>query len=346
MTNSINSYKLNLDKLLKYGFIKKDNYYELEKDISPKFIAYFQINFNTFKVNVIDKTTEEEYIPYKLKTTTGNYVANLRQKVEELKIDILNNCYDYDNISSKILSYVKDKYQTTPEYPWAETPSAYTLKTNNKWYGLYMKIPFKSLKIAQEGEVEIINLKNNPEKIKNIIDNKVYYPAYHMNKKHWLTIILSNKTNLKEVYELIDESYNLVKKEPKMKEKSCGAVVFNKDKVLVVKHQKGHTDFPKGHVEQNETEEKTAIREVKEETNIDITIIPTYREVISYTMSNNNYKEVVFFLALAKTEEIIIDEEEIAEASWVKIDEVKDLLTYDLAKELYLKMLEYYKFVI
>lgn len=212
MTNSINNYKLNLDKLLKYGFIKKDNYYELVKDISPKFIAYFQINFNTFKVSVIDKTTEEEYIPYKLKTTTGNYVTNIRQKVEELQIDILNNCYDYDNISFKILSYVKDKYQTTPEYPWAETPSAFTLKTSNKWYGLYMKIPFKSLKIAQEGEVEIINLKNNPEKIKNIIDNKVYYPAYHMNKKHWLTIVLSNKTNLKEVYELIDESYNLVKK--------------------------------------------------------------------------------------------------------------------------------------
>ena len=51
------------------------------------------------------------------------------------------------------------------------------------------------------------------------------------------------------------------------KEKSCGAIIYNKNKeVLIVKHNAGHWDFPKGHVEENETEIQTAIREVKEET--------------------------------------------------------------------------------
>ncbi len=61
-------------------------------------------------------------------------------------------------------------------------------------------------------------------------------------------------------------------------EKSCGAVIFNdEDKVLIVKHNAGHWDFPKGHMEAGETETQTAIREVKEETNIDIHIIEEYR---------------------------------------------------------------------
>ena len=58
------------------------------------------------------------------------------------------------------------------------------------------------------------------------------------------------------------------------KEKSCGAVIFNnEDKVLIVKHNAGHWDFPKGHMEAGETEKQTALREVKEETKIDIHII-------------------------------------------------------------------------
>ena len=61
------------------------------------------------------------------------------------------------------------------------------------------------------------------------------------------------------------------------KEKSCGCIVFNDGKVLLVRHNKGHWDFPKGHVEPGETEEQTAKREVKEETNIDVEINTNFR---------------------------------------------------------------------
>ena len=60
-------------------------------------------------------------------------------------------------------------------------------------------------------------------------------------------------------------------------EKSCGSIVIDNDKVLLVKHNAGHWDFPKGHVEANETEVDTAIREVKEETNILIEVNEKYK---------------------------------------------------------------------
>lgn len=122
-------------------------------------------------------------------------------------------------------------------------------------------------------------------------------------------------------------------------EKSCGAVVFDNDKVLVVKHRAGHVDFPKGHVEKNETEEETAIREVKEETNIDI-VIKGCRNTVSYSPIEGVFKEVVFFAADKIGGEISPQLEEVSSVWWVPIKEVKDILTYDTAKELFEKVLK------
>ena len=65
-------------------------------------------------------------------------------------------------------------------------------------------------------------------------------------------------------------------------EKSCGAVIFDNDKVLVIQQVAGHWGFPKGHVEQGETELETAKREIKEETNLDVEIDETKRNKTSY----------------------------------------------------------------
>lgn len=62
-----------------------------------------------------------------------------------------------------------------------------------------------------------------------------------------------------------------------LNEKSCGALVYRKyhgnTEILLIKHlNSGHWSFPKGHVEEGETEVETAIREIKEETGIDVMI--------------------------------------------------------------------------
>ncbi|SYV90294.1 RNA pyrophosphohydrolase, partial [Metamycoplasma alkalescens] len=86
--------------------------------------------------------------------------------------------------------------------------------------------------------------------------------------------------------------------------KSCGAIVLNnvesKLYVLLVQHTAGHWGFPKGHVEENETEEETAIREVKEETNVDIEILDGFKETINYSPFSNATKDVIYFLARPK----------------------------------------------
>lgn len=121
-----------------------------------------------------------------------------------------------------------------------------------------------------------------------------------------------------------------------LEEKSCGAIVYNNEgEVLIVQHNAGHWDFPKGHVENNETEVETAVREVKEETNIDIEIPNAdYRYEIYYNPKENVNKTVVFFLARNISKKTIKQDAEIKNIGWYSYDEAMDILTYNDAKKL------------
>ncbi|MDY3988141.1 MAG: NUDIX domain-containing protein [Massilioclostridium sp.] len=122
-------------------------------------------------------------------------------------------------------------------------------------------------------------------------------------------------------------------------EKSCGAIVFRKFhgnvELLLIKHANGgHWSFPKGHVEQGESEVETAMREIKEETGIDVIVDPTFREVVSYSPKREIMKDVIYFIAKAKTHDYVPQEEEISEIKWVELGRVHTLLTYDNDKQL------------
>jgi len=128
-------------------------------------------------------------------------------------------------------------------------------------------------------------------------------------------------------------------KTPKIKaitclyEKSCGAVVFYQGrygtKILLVKNNNGkYWSFPKGHVELGEKEEDTAIREIKEETNLDVSIVKGFREVSDYCPFGKIRKRVVFFLARAATDKVRIQESEIDSYIWVSLEKSRTKCNY------------------
>ena len=124
-----------------------------------------------------------------------------------------------------------------------------------------------------------------------------------------------------------------------MEEKSCGCIIINDGKVLLVKHNIGHWDFPKGHVEEGETEEETARREVKEETNLDVEIDISKRYINEYYTDKGNHKTVVLFVAkkIGGEEK---NQEEINELKWIPLQDAIDVITYDNTKELFKKVLQ------
>lgn len=117
-------------------------------------------------------------------------------------------------------------------------------------------------------------------------------------------------------------------------EKSCGAIVYRKfhgnTEILLIRHIKsGYWSFPKGHVEAGETEAETAMREIKEETNIDVLIDTGFRETVSFSPRRDTSKTVVYFVAKALNSDTKPQEEEISEIRWVEIGQALSHLTYD-----------------
>jgi 8-oxo-dGTP pyrophosphatase MutT (NUDIX family) len=129
-------------------------------------------------------------------------------------------------------------------------------------------------------------------------------------------------------------------------EKSCGIVLFHSDDFLVIQHStesnevEGHWDFPKGHIENNETELETATRELHEETGIDnFRLIENFRYKIKYNINKNSKvipKEVIFFLAESFTKSIKLSSEH-QNYNWLNFDLAHDRLTYANAKDVLLK---------
>lgn len=123
-------------------------------------------------------------------------------------------------------------------------------------------------------------------------------------------------------------------------EKSCGCIVIDGRNVLLVKQTKGHWSFPKGHMEEGESEIQTAVREVKEETNVDAIPDETKRYVEEYLMDNGNMKQVIYFVSKQASSNIKAQESEIAEITWLPFEKALETITYDNTRELLLKVLK------
>lgn len=125
----------------------------------------------------------------------------------------------------------------------------------------------------------------------------------------------------------------------KYDEKSCGGIIIKDNKILMVRQVKGFIGFPKGHVEANETEIETAIREIKEETNIDVKLDEKKSYRIYYSPKPNVSKEVVYFLGKIINDENPVGQEgEVTEVLWIDIDKVEEKLSFDNIKKMWKKV--------
>ena len=128
-------------------------------------------------------------------------------------------------------------------------------------------------------------------------------------------------------------------------EKSCGALVVRREEdryyILMIRHKSGgNRSFPKGHMEQGESEYATALREVMEETSCRIAIVSDFRSTVVYRPSPGVMKEVVYFLAFTTEESVQPREGEIAEVEWIPIDEAEGCLTHENDKTVFRAAME------
>lgn len=211
----LEQYDIDCKRAIAYGFSRTEAGLELKKELpGVGLYTVFVIAGKSFEVNVFDADTDEEYLPFNVLDNITGFVTGIREQVEELVQEIKEKCLLDSNMKLKLMEYCERKFGTEPEAPWDDSPDAYTFKTakRNKWYALFMTIPYKSLGLVSKGTLDVVNIKLTPEKVLDLIDRVHFYPAYHMNKKHWITIVLDKEVDEPLVQQLLEESYGLVEK--------------------------------------------------------------------------------------------------------------------------------------
>ena len=210
--------KIDLKRLKEFGFKLKDNSYYYDTSLlKNQFKMTIKINLdNSIFTEIIDTETNEPYILYLIEKRSG-YSEKVYKTYSQILEKIQKECFEDEifkaNYTKEIVAYIKNKYRDELEFLWEKSPKNAIIrrKSTNKWYVAILTISKRKIGLDSDEIIEVINLHNRVEEIEKLIDNKKYFPAYHMNKKHWCTICLDGTVELKEIYKLIDVSYELAK---------------------------------------------------------------------------------------------------------------------------------------
>lgn len=211
--------KLNNQKLLTYGFRKNNDHYTYQTTIMG---GEFQLTVtikNSGKVTtqLIEIISGEEYILHKT-SAAGSFVGSVKNEYQAILQEIADQCFETDVFKNeqtkRVINYVQDTYQNDLEFLWPKTPSnaIFRRTDSGKWYGAILTVQKNKLGLGSEKMIEVLDLRNEPEKIEMLVDGVNYFPGYHMNKKHWFTICLDGSISFEKIKELIDESFQLAVK--------------------------------------------------------------------------------------------------------------------------------------
>ncbi len=204
-------------RLVAYGFEKAENgdFVLKQPILNGLFQAEIRVNKEGKTAGrIMDLDAGEEYINYRVDSNTGSFVTEVREAYRSVLLQVRDYAYEEKTFLSdqanRMDRYIAEKYHISVEFPWEDHSGAvYRNANNQKWFALLMQIPRKRIESGEE-EINVINLKLPEETIAAKKKQKGYYPAYHMNKKSWITLILNDTLSDEEVQKQIDLSYETV----------------------------------------------------------------------------------------------------------------------------------------
>ncbi len=114
-------------------------------------------------------------------------------------------------LRDRVIQYAIEQQGAEPEHLWAKYPNYVVLRRpgSRKWYALFMDVERRKLGLPGEGTVDVLDIRCDPLLAGSLRDSKGFLPAYHMNKDHWLTVLLDGTVSEEEIVSLLDMSYGL-----------------------------------------------------------------------------------------------------------------------------------------
>lgn len=205
-------------KLTDFGFVKSKTLYKYSKALSE---SGFEMTVMVNKSGKISaKVVEPDVGEYTLHLTNsaGSFVGQVREEYEQTLTEIAESCFEPDVFKAeqtkRLMEYVREKYGRELEFLWDkfEGNAVWRRGDTNKWFAAVLTVSRRKLGLSSDEIVEIIDLRLPPEEMAELVDGKRYFGGWHMNKKHWYTIILDGSVELEELCRRIDASYSLAVK--------------------------------------------------------------------------------------------------------------------------------------
>ena len=204
--------KFNPTRATTYGFIRDGAGWVYTTDImSKKFRLVVRVGARGAVTETLtDKTTGDEYILYRVENASGDFVGRVREALESKLREIADACFDEDRFKSKyaklVISYIEKKYGDKLEFLWDKFPdiAIWRRADSKKWYALVGVLPRCKIIGRDSKNVDILNLRAGD----TAVDNRRIFPAWHMNKKTWITVILDESVPIRQIYKMIDNSFS------------------------------------------------------------------------------------------------------------------------------------------
>ena len=211
----VEKYNLSKEQLKGFGFKEEAEKLIYRKEILDcSFLIEIVFVNSQFLIEVYDIEFDEIYSLFSVDSAVGEMVQNIREDVENLLSSILGLADESEKINSEVVDYCNNRYGENHINPFKKHPDILAfVNEKNKWYALLSDVEYNKLNKNTDitTKVKILNVKYPTDRILEIIDNKNIFPAYHMNKKHWISIVLDKNIKMETIKELIDISYSLVK---------------------------------------------------------------------------------------------------------------------------------------
>ena len=211
------SYQFNQEKARAYGFVESGGVWTNSFTIlQSDFVMTISITTDNVSFQVFDQETGDLYPQVHMQSMTGSFVASIREACLEILYQIRKACFEVQDFicpqTKRIMVQVQEKYGNQLEYLWEKSPDTAVLRHegNQKWYAVLMKISWDKLEKGREGLVEAVNLKH--DQVADLLLKKGIYPAFHMNKRYWISVPLDDTLSDEEVLELMEKSWNLITK--------------------------------------------------------------------------------------------------------------------------------------
>ena len=111
----------------------------------------------------------------------------------------------------ELTDYIFDAFSVEADYPFPrdDVSCVFRHTDNRKWFGIMMKIPYRTLGMNRDGETDIVNVKCDPVLMGSFRGRPGFCPAYHMNKDKWITILLDGSAGREEITALVDMSFRM-----------------------------------------------------------------------------------------------------------------------------------------